>query len=164
MFSIRLVKLIEAHADKLAQGLMHRLQSSPRASELLRKVPADELQSRAREIYHNLGDWLLNKTESEIEERYTGLGMRRARQGVPFSQFMWAITLTKEYLWEHLESEGLLEQPIELLGELDLLHTLERFFDRAIYFASVGYESALRQEAANQLPLPRARGNDRLTA
>jgi len=156
MFSIRLVKLIEAHADKLAQGLMHSLQSSPRASELLRKVPADELQSRAREIYHNLGDWLLNKTESEIEERYTGLGMRRARQGVPFSQFMWAITLTKEYLWEHLESEGLLEQPIELLGELDLLHNLERFFDRAIYFASVGYESELRREAAHRVPAPTA--------
>jgi hypothetical protein len=151
MFSIRLVKLIEAHADKLAQGLMHSLQSSPRASELLRKVPADELRSRVQEIYRNLGDWLLNKTESEIEERYIGLGMRRARQGVPFCQFMWAITLTKEYLWEHLESEGLLEQPIELLGELELLHNLERFFDRAIYFASVGYESAVRHEAAHRV-------------
>ncbi len=98
MFSIRLVRLIEADADKLAQGLMHSLISSPRASELLRRVPADELQNRVQAIYRNLGDWLLNKTESEIEERYTGLGMRRARQGVPFSEFMWAINLTKEYL------------------------------------------------------------------
>jgi len=151
MFSIRLVKLIEAHADRLAQGLMHSLQSSPRASELLRKVPADELKNRVQEIYRNLGDWLLSKTESEIEERYTGLGMRRARQGVPFSQLMWAITLTKEYLWEHMEREGLLEQPIELLGELELLHNLERFFDRAIYFASVGYESAIRHEATHRV-------------
>jgi len=150
MFSIRLVNLIEAHADKLAQGLMHRLKNSPQASELLDKVPADELKSRAHEIYRNLGDWLLKKTESEIEERYTGVGLRRARQGVPFSQLMWAITLTKEYLWEYLESEGLLEQPVELLGELDLLHHVERFFDRAIYFASVGYESALRHEASHR--------------
>jgi len=143
MFSIRLVKLIEVHADKLASGLMNRLQSSPEAGELLRKVPSDELKSRVHEIYRNLGDWLLAKTESEIEERYTGLGMRRAHQAVPFSQFLWAITLSKEYLWQYLENEGLLEQPIELLGELDLLHHLERFFDRAIYFAAVGYESAI---------------------
>ena len=164
MFSIRLVRLIEAHADKLAQGLMHSLQSSPRASELVRRVPADELQSRVYAIYRNLGDWLLNKTESEIEERYTGLGMRRARQGVPFSQFMWAINLTKEYLWEHLENEGLLEPPIELLGELDLLHNLERFFDRAIYFAAVGYESAVRHESAHRSGAPTAGRRDRATA
>jgi hypothetical protein len=164
MFSIRLVRLIEAHADQLAQGLMHNLQNSPRASELLRRVPADELQSRVQAIYRNLGDWLLNKTESEVEERYTGLGMRRARQGVPFSQFMWAINLTKEYLWEHLESEGLLEPPIELLGELELLHDLERFFDRATYFAAVGYESAIRHEASHRVTAPAAGRRDRPTA
>ncbi len=156
MFSIRLVQLIEAHADKLSQGLMHSLETSPRCSELLRKVPADELKSRVQEIYRNLGDWLLNKTESEIEERYTGLGMRRARQGVPFREFMWAIILTKEYLWEHLESEGLLEEPVELLGELELLHNLERFFDRASYFAAAGYESAAGHEAAHRLAVPGA--------
>jgi len=156
MFSIRLVKLIEAHSDKLAQGLMHSLQASPRASELLRKVPADELKHRAQEIYRNLGDWLLNKTESEIEERYTGIGMRRARQGVPFCDFMWAIILTKEYLWEYLQSEGLLEEPVELLGELDLLRHLERFFDRATYFAAVGYESAIRHESARHAAVPAA--------
>ena len=156
MFSIRLVKLIEAHADKLSQGLMQSLQTSPRSSELLRKVPADELKRRAQEIYRNLGDWLLNKTESEIEERYTGIGMRRARQGVPLCDLMWAIILTKEYLWEHLQSEGLLEEPVELLGELELLRNLERFFDRATYFAAVGYESAVRHEAAHRPAVPAA--------
>jgi hypothetical protein len=156
MFSIRLVQLIEAHADKLSQGLMHSLETSPRCTELLRKVPADELKSRVQEIHRNLGDWLLTKTESEIEERYTGLGMRRARQGVPFSQLEWAIILTKEYLWQHLESEGLLEEPVELLGELELLRNLERFFDRAIYFAAVGYESASAHEAAHRGAAPAA--------
>jgi len=84
MFLIRLVQLIEAHAEELSKGLMHRLQSSPQCTELLHKVPAEELERRAREIYRNLSDWLLSKTESEIEERYIGLGVRRVRQGVPF--------------------------------------------------------------------------------
>jgi hypothetical protein len=142
MFPIRVVQLIETHADELSKGLMQRLQTSPRCNELLRKVPADELSRRVQEIYRNLSDWLLSKTESEIEERYIGLGMRRARQGVPFSQFFWAIAITKEHLWEHLEREGLLEEPVELLGEMELLHNLDRFFDRALYFAAMGYESA----------------------
>jgi hypothetical protein len=150
MFPIRVVQLIEAHADELSKGLMQRLQTSPRCSELLRTVPADELSRRVQEIYRNLSDWLLSKTESEIEERYIGLGMRRARQGVPFSQFFWAITITKEHLWEHLEGEGLLEEPVELLGEMELLHTLDRFFDRALYFAAMGYESAKVNEPSHR--------------
>ncbi len=150
MFPIRVVQLIEAHADELSKGLMQRLQTSPRCSELLRTVPADELSRRVQEIYRNLSDWLLSKTESEIEERYIGLGMRRARQGVPFTQFFWAIAITKEHLWEHLEREGLLEEPVELLGEMELLHTLDRFFDRALYFAAMGYESAKVNEPSHQ--------------
>ena len=144
MFAVRLVQLIESHADKLSEGLMRKLGNSGRCGALLQLVPADELKRRTHEIYRNLGDWLLSKTESEIEERYIGLGMRRARQGVPFSTFLWAISLTKEHLWELLQKEGLLEEP-DLFGEIDLLHSLERFFDRVLYFASLGFETA-RQE------------------
>jgi hypothetical protein len=142
MFAIRLVQVIETHADELSKGLMHRVKTSPQCAELLRRVPADELERRVQEIYRNLSEWLLSKTESEIEERYIGLGVRRLRQGVPFSHFLWGINLTKEYLWEHLEKEGLLEEPVELLGEIELVHNLERFFDRATYFAALGYETA----------------------
>ncbi len=154
MFAIRLVQLIELHAEELSKGLMQRLQSSSQCAELLQKVPSDELKRRAQEIYRNLSDWLLSKTESEIEERYIGLGVRRARQGVPFSHFLWAVTFTKEYLWEYLEKEGLLEEPLELLGEIELVHNLERFFDRAIYFAAVGYESGGKSTVAHGMGVP----------
>jgi hypothetical protein len=142
MFAAKLVQLIETHADKLADGVMERLKSSPRCQELVQRVPPDELRKRAHEIYRNLTDWLLTKTESEIEERYIGLGIRRARQGVPFSDFLWAVSATKEYLWEYSQREGVMEEPVELWGEIELLHSLDRFFDSAIYFAAVGYESA----------------------
>jgi hypothetical protein len=147
MFAIRLVNLIETHADRLSEGLLRKLKSSEQYRDLVDRVPADELQRRTHEIYRNLSDWLLTKTESEIEERYVGIGLRRARQGVPFSAFLWAITTTKEYLWEFMQREGLLEEPVELFGEIELLHSLERFFDRVLYFAAVGYESARQGEA-----------------
>jgi len=143
MFAIRLVQLIETHAESLSEGLLHRLKSSERSRELLLKLPPDEARKRAYEIYHNLSDWLVNKTESEIEERYIGLGVRRARQGIPFSSFLWTISATKEYLWEFLQRECM-EEPIELLGEMELTHSLELFFDRVLYFAAIGYESVHR--------------------
>ena len=149
MFALRMVQLIESHAGALSDALMHRLKVCGGCPALLQKVPAQELKMRTHEIYRNLGDWILAKTESEIEERYVGLGVRRAMQGVPFSQFLLALNLTKECLWSYLEQEGLLEFPIELLGDIDLLHSIGRFFDRAAYSASLGYESAMPEDAAH---------------
>ena len=146
MFPIKLVQLIEAHADDLSEGLIQKLKSSETCSDLFRKVSADELKRRSYEIYRHLSDWLILKTESEVEERYIGLGMRRARQGVPFSQFLWAVNLTKEHLWQYLQREGVLEEPVEFYGAMQLLQSSEQFFDTALYFASIGYESARQAE------------------
>ena len=98
MFAIRLVQLIETHADKLSEALLHKLNNAEECSELLSKVPAHELKHRTYDIYRHLGEWLLSKTLSEVEETYIGLGARRARQGVPFSQVMFAVQTTKHVL------------------------------------------------------------------
>ena len=141
MVAIRLVRLIEERSEELAGGLAQKLRSSERSKEFCR-VPADELAEGAREIYHNLGDWLLTKTESDIELRYTALGARRAQQGIPLSQFMYAILVSKEHLWAFLQREAYADRPVELFGELELLQMLDQFFDRAAYFAAIGYERA----------------------
>ena len=145
--AIRLVRLIETHADRLAHGLQHKFQHSPHCADL-KKVPASEMKDRSYEIYRNLSDWLTAKAESEIEHRYIALGARRAAQGVELSHLVWALTATKEHLWEFLESEGFAEKPVELFGELELLHSIEKFFDRALYYAAIGYERASRSAVA----------------
>ena len=89
--------------------------------------------------------WTLNKTKAEVEERYIGIGARRAHQGVPFSQFLYAIHATKENLWDFMQQEGLLE-PGDLISQMELLRAMEHFFDRALYFASIGHESVMQNE------------------
>ena len=105
-----------------------------------RNVPPEELKQRVYEIYRHLGDWLLGKSEFDIEARYREIGVRRAQQGVPLSQVTMTIILTKENLWEFLKKESVLDRPVEVFGELELLQLLEQFFDHAIYYAAVGYE------------------------
>lgn len=146
MFPMKLVHLIEVHADNLSDGLIRQLKISKRCDQLFHKVPSEELKRRSYEIYRHVSDWLVARTESEIEERYIGLGARRARQGVPFSEFLWALNITKEHLWEYLQREGVLEEPVDFYGEMQLLRSLEKFFDTASYFASIGYESTRQSE------------------
>jgi len=37
-------------------------------------------------------------------------------------------------------------EPDELIGEMEMLHQMEHFFDRALYFAAIGYEGATESE------------------
>jgi hypothetical protein len=142
MHAYRLVRLIETHAAGLANGLQKKIDASDRVHDYHGKVPREELTRVVNEIYQNLGQWLLAKTESDIESRYIKIGMRRAEQGVPQSQVLWVIALVKENLWEYLKQEHVLEKPVEIFGSLEMLELLEQFFDRAMYYASVGYEKS----------------------
>jgi hypothetical protein len=147
MIALRLVRLIEAHSNELASGLLKKFQTSPRTRDL-QKVPANELLDRSHEIYRNLSDWLLHTKEDEIERRYFELGVRRASQEVALSDLCWAIMLTKEHLWDFLEEQGFLKSPLEMLGELELLRLLDQFFDRALCYATEGYEQARMSRVA----------------
>jgi hypothetical protein len=147
MIALRLVHLIETHSEELAEGLTHKLLSSERTRDM-HKVPVNELHQRCLEIYRNLSDWLLTKTERDTEAVYRELGSRRAKQGVSLSALIWALTLTKEHLWSFLELEGVYGGLHNLFGELELLRLLDQFFDRAIYHAVEGYEKAASPKAA----------------
>jgi hypothetical protein len=152
MLAYRLVRLIETHSDALASGLLKKVQGSE-LTRSYRNVPAEELQQRVFEIYRHLGDWLLGKSAFDIELRYQEIGARRAHQGVPVSELIWVIILTKENLWEFLKKENVMERPVEVFGELEMMQLLDQFFDRAMYYASIGYERAL----ANDVPHAGAR-------
>lgn len=141
LLAYRLVRLIETHADRLAKGLLVKLQTSNKCPDFT-KVPSQEFEQRVYEVYDHLGEWLLGKKEEDIARRYTEIGMRRQKQGVPLSQLMEAIMLTREHLWEYLKHEADIEKPVEVFGELEMMELLEQFFDRAMYYAALGYEKA----------------------
>ena len=138
LLAYRLVRLIENHSGELARGLLAKVQSSEKLREYA-NVPAEELEGRVYEIYRHLGDWLLGKSEAEVESRYEEIGTRRKAQGVPFSQLVYVLELTKETLWEFLKKREV-ENPVEVFGQLEILQLLEQFFDRATYYSALGYE------------------------
>ncbi len=142
MLAYRLVRLIEQHYDRLAEGLLNRIKNCDKTNQFY-KVPPEDFRSAVTDIYRHLGEWLIGKGEHDIARRYTEIGSRRAFQKVPLSQLIYAITLTREHLWEYLTQEDRIDQPVEIFGELEMLQLLEQFFDRATYYAAVGYEQAL---------------------
>lgn len=139
MVANRLVRLIESHSGDLAESLVRKLHTSERTTAY-RSISSHELTAAVLEVYENLGEWLLTKTESDVELHYRELGKRRLSQGVPLSQFMSSMLMTKEHLWGFLRRESISDGALQLYGELEFLQTLTNFYDRAIYYATLGYE------------------------
>jgi hypothetical protein len=142
LLAYRLVKLIETHSSGLARSLHQRYLEDPKCSGYA-NVPETELTQRVYEVYRHLGEWLLGKTEADVERRYLEIGSKRAEQGVAASQVVWMICLVRENLWDYLQKHAELERPAEIFGEVELLEMLDQFFNRAIYYAILGHERAI---------------------
>lgn len=145
MLALRLVRLIEAHSEKLAMGLTDRLRQSERTRDFC-KVSPEELCLAAAEVYHNLGEWLLQKTETDIAERFRMLGARRADEGVGLHQLVWALVMSRNHLWQFLQREAFADNVVQLSGKLELQQMLNQFYDRAMYYGVLGYTEAKDQE------------------
>ena len=141
MISSRLVAMIENRADELTRGLLAELQRNPRTSGY-HKLSVNELRTRGADVYRNLGRWLMETAEADIESAYTDLGSRRRQEGIPSSQVVAALVLTKNHLIEYVKAAGLAGSALELYQELELLHLVTQFFDKAVYYTVLGYEQA----------------------
>ena len=73
-------------------------------------------------------------------------------QGVPASQVVWMICLVRENLWDYLQKHAELEKPAEIFGEIALLEMLDQFFNRAIFYATLGHERARNGDQVFQEP------------
>jgi hypothetical protein len=140
MLGLKLVHLIERHSEELAHGLIRQLRESERTCDF-RNVPPEELHQAAAEVYRNLGEWLLQKRESDVGNRFRVIAARRAIQGVGLHQFVWALVISRNHLWQFLQREAFADNIVELYGELELQRMLNQFFDRAMYYAILGYNT-----------------------
>lgn len=144
MLGMKLVRLIEKHSQALSRELMEQVLNSEHASDF-QKIPQEDLRLAATDLYRNLGEWLLQKRESDIAERFRAVATRRVQEGIRPHHMMWALMLTRDCLWRYLRKEAFLDSIVELHAELELQQLLNQFFDRAIYYAIQGYEEAEEQ-------------------
>lgn len=138
--SQRLVKLIESHAEELSHSLLRDLKRHESTSTY-RTYNEKELYERAFSVYRHLGKWISRETsKQEIARHYTALGAKRRQEGFALSEVVQALVLTRRHLWLKVLAEGLLDTVLDLNQALELSNRVVLFFDRAVYYTTVGYE------------------------
>jgi len=158
MLANRLIQLIENHSDSLAQEALHDVLTNENTISF-RRVPRDELKPRIAALYENLGKWIGKPNEDDIRQEYEDWGRTRFRQGIPFSEIVYVLMLTKKYLRKFIREHGMVEfsgdrvtpgelVPVELYSIQELNYMVGDFFDRALYYLVRGYEAAASTQLA----------------
>ena len=146
MISQRLIEQIHESANRLTNDLIERLQTDPR-SPAYRMIPREQLIAFKDDLYQHLGSWLSTRSKSAVKARYERLGRERYLEGIPLSELIFSLSVTKSMLVDFIRHRmpGRAE---ELHLEYDLVISIGELFDEAIYFASVGYDDAHRANLA----------------
>lgn len=150
MLSVRLIKLIETHADSLTREVVDDLLTNEHTRSHLR-IPKEQLAPRIFRLFQNLGNWIGDPKDNAIRAEYEECGSLRCGQGIPMSEIIYSLILTKKHLRRYIREHGFVEfsgdritsgelVPLELYSIQELNYVVGDFFDRALYYLTRGYE------------------------
>ncbi len=147
MISEKMVTLIKENADELAKRLCKDLLSREETKSY-RKLNEDIVYERVFDVYNRLDSWLQkDKSKGEIRDHYIALGKKRFSEGIPLTEVVMALMLIKRHLWLYVLEKHFFDSSYEFQQALEFNNRVVLFFDRAIYFATMGYEKELRKAA-----------------
>jgi hypothetical protein len=139
MISEKLVALIKDNAKLLTKRLMEDLYSREETRNY-RKLDKQTLYHRVFDVYNRLDAWLEgNKVKGEIRNHYIDLGRQRFHEGIPLEETVMALMLIKRHLWLFVSENNYLDSSFMLNQALEFNNRVVLFFDRAIYFTTIGY-------------------------
>ena len=144
MFYLELLQLIEDNAGDLTGRICKDLRT--RAENKGYRILSDEkLGERVYDVCSKLGSWLGKDkhTRGEIRKIYTKIGRKRYREGIPLHEVVLAFMLIKKHLWLYVQEKNFFNSKYELSQALELNNNVVYFFDRVIYFVTMGYEEAI---------------------
>ena len=151
MLGARLLQLIQAHAGPLSRDVMDDLMTNERTPRF-RRLDAGDVDMRVSALFSNLGKWIGDADEDAVRDEYEQMGRARFREGVPVSEIIYALLITKSHLRRYIREHGVVDfagdrivpqelLPLELHSIQDLNYRVGEFFDRALYHLARGYEA-----------------------
>ncbi len=148
MLSPRLIQRIEENWEAIAAQVIHETRRDQQVIHY-HQLTEFELRERAHDVVKNLVNWLSTGREDDVALRYESLGRRRCRDGVPLHEVVYKLSLIRRCISTYVMEQNLNLTPIQIYEELELLRSLNRFFDLVVPNVVRGYEAELRELMRN---------------
>lgn len=141
MLEEKLVEIIEQNSDHIALTWYRDTKDSAYVPNL-KNLTQQEALSIAQNVYSRLSEWLQPSRTDEIQASYERFGEQCYAKGFRMEEVVQVLVLIKRYLWLHLLERGIMTTNIEVYQALDVNNKVVLYFDRAIFFALIGYKNA----------------------
>jgi hypothetical protein len=144
-----LVRLIQAHAEGIANALVLKIQIHP-ALRVLAAHPAEELRAWCGSQLGSLNSSLLIKDDA-LRQRYRMLGSARFQESIPLHEVVLRLLILKEDIIDFVREQGLPMTALDLYAVKEFDQRIEHFFDSAIYDVVCGYEEAITRSGSRMV-------------
>jgi len=145
-----LMHQIETHAEQLTDRVIAAVRTNPR-TKFLRDASEEQLRRRFFDLFRDMGRWLSEANESEIEAIYAEFGRARCHEAVPLGELVYALLLVKQHLWDYVKKHVVAVSESTLYEEELVAEMMGRFFDSALYHAVRGYEDVWAKDTSLRL-------------
>lgn len=142
-----LISIIETRAEQIAKAWYQEVKES-NYTPTIKEMPAEEAMGIALNVYNKLGYWLKPESDHEVQQTYIRFGESLSYRDFRMEEVVMILVLIKRYLWLHLLAEGIMSTNLEIYQALEVNNKVVLYFDRAIYFALIGYKRAYAQKVA----------------
>jgi hypothetical protein len=146
MLSAKLVQLIEANWQEIADRLIRKVRNHPDLKTFAAR-PDAEIREWAHEILGNLSHLLSIRTEEEFGRHFESLGKVRFEQNIPLHEAVLRFQMLHELTVTYIHEHGFPMSALELYAAEELEQRMCRFFHASVYHVVRGYEAALRLES-----------------
>jgi len=138
----KFIRLVEDHAESLTQEWIKEVKTNT-CTTGYSKIEDAILGVRVFDVYKRLGEWIMNTdpADPKTAEHFIKLGRERANEKLKNSEVVYALILARVVLWRHIVGQGIINSTMDMYQSLEFYQKVNNFFDKAVYFVAVGFES-----------------------
>lgn len=130
---------VQQYGEEIAAMWIDDIRSNPQTPSY-RVVSDDDLAHSGEFALAQVDEHFTGRqTDADVSRFFHDLGAKRAAMGLPLPELVSAILLLKREVWTSARQHGVWESAMDLQRAVDLNRELGRFFDRAIYYTTLGY-------------------------
>ncbi len=151
--SLKLVGLIESHAEPIAQQWAKDVIKNSRTPSY-HAIPERHLVPIAERFYDNFSQMFYTDKPADISRPYFfQFAEEHYRRNIPLSETLYALILMRRHIWLYAEFQTIFISAVEQKQAVDSLVRTILMFDYAITFVSQRYQELLRKEIDEKMGL-----------
>ena len=149
--SLKLVNLIESHADSIAWQWARDVKRNPRTPSY-HHLAEETLVPMAMRFYDHFRQMFFTDRPADVSQQYFArYAEEHHGRNIPLDEALYALIMMRRHIWLYAEFQTIFISAVEQKHAVDSLVRTILMFDYAIFFISRRYQELIRQRIEEKL-------------